>query len=434
MKFIIKLQMDNTLTKLKKIASHELLSGSFYIFIGTTVSSFLAFILNVYFARELSYSDYGIYASLLSIFTLLTIPAAALTAIIVRYATIFFSKKEEKRAGAFYIKSFKYLLIFGFILNIVFILIYPAISNFLKIDQLGLIVLSGIAITIFYLATLNLGFLQSLLKFKLLGFIYFIAGIGKLITGVGLVFLGWKVYGAVIATVAFAVIDFVFSLFPLKKIITNAGDKVDISSRDLTSYAVPTAVAIFSLSSFISTDVLLVKHFFSPTEAGFYGGLSLVGKVIFYFTGPIPVVMFPLIVKKHANNENYRHLFYTALILVLIPSILITGFYYLFPEFTLNLFLGGGGYLTMAPYLGLFGVFLTIYSINNVFINYFVSIKKTKVSLVALFWAAIQVVLICIYHENFDQIIYVSIISSVLLLISLVLYYLKDNGFNKFTK
>lgn len=142
------------------------------------------------------------------------------------------------------------------------------------------------------------------------------------------------------------------------------------------------------------------------------------------------MAMFPLIVKRHTNQENFNNLFYIALIIVLIPSILITIFYFIFPQFTIKLFLGGEGYLSIAPYLGLFGILLTIYSVNNVFVNFFLSVKKTLVSLIILFFALFQIALIYAYHDNFYQIIYVSIFSSVLLLTSLMLYYLKLYGFS----
>src|SRR3989344_5621663 len=413
-----------------KTIEHELISGSFYVFIGITFSSFLAFVLNLYIARNLSYSDYGIFASIMSLITLLAIPSSSISAVIVRFATLFFSKKEDAKAGAFYIKSFKYLLVFNFFLSVALIVFFPLISNFLKIDDPGLIILAIISVALFYMATLNVAFLQSLFKFKLLGLLYSFAGIGKLFGGVILILMGLKVYGALLATFIFSLIDYIFSFFPLKRVISNAGKEVSVGRREFVYYAVPTSVAIFSLSSFISTDVILVKHFFNSSEAGFYGGLYLIGKVVFYFTGSIPMAMFPLIVKRHANQENFNNLFYIALIIVLIPSILITVFYFIFPEFTIKLFLGREGYVSIAPYLGLFGVLLTIYSINNVFINFFLSIKETLVSLIALFFALLQILLIYVYHENFYQIIYVSIFSSVLLLTSLMLYYLKLYGFS----
>ena len=410
-----------------KFLRHELVSGSLYVFIGTTLSSVLAFFLNLFFARNLSYSEYGVYASLVSLLTLFVIPTQSLAAIVVRYATGFFAKNEVNKAGALYVKSFKYLIFFSVAFNIAFILFSPLITNFLKIQNVGLILLVGASVAIFYIATLNLAFIQSLLRFKLLGVIYTIAGVGKLIAGVSLVLMGFNVYGAILATFIFSFLDFIFSLFPLRKVIKNAGENAGIGIKAFSSYAIPTSVAVLSLSSFISTDVLLVKHFFGPVETGLYGGLSLIGKVIFYFTGPIAVAMFPLIVKRHEINKKYNGLFYLSILLVLSPSVIITFFYFLFPQFIIKLFLGGGAYLTMAPYLGLFGVFLTLFSVNNLFVSFFLSIKKTGIAKVVFLAAIVQITAIFIFYSNFLQIIYVSIITSLLLLGLLVIYYLKLN-------
>ena len=419
--------------KIKKIIvnsiRHDLISGSFFVLIGTTASSFLAFILNVYLARSLTYSDYGTFASLMSLITLVTIPASSLSAIIVRYAAHFFSKKEDEKAGAFYKKAFKYLLVFSLILNFGVILFSSFILSFLRINELGLVILVGFSIAIFYLATLNMAFVQSMLRFKLLGSLFLVGGVGKLVAGIIFILLGFRVYGALGAVIISSIIGFFISLIVLRKIISKADRRVSIERSDKVSYAIPTSIAIFSLSSFISADVLLVKHFFNSQDAGFYGGLSLIGKVIFYFTGPIPIAMFPLIVKRHTNKENYNNLFYIALMLVLMPSISISAFYFIFPDLTVRLFLGGGEYLKIAPYLGLFGIFLTVYSVNNVFINFFLSIKKTKVFMIVFLFAVLQVALMWIFHSSFSQIIYVSIFSSVLLMISLVVYYLKINEF-----
>lgn len=410
-----------------QILKHELISGSFYVLIGTTLSSLLAFFLNLFFARRLSYQDYGIFASLFSLLILFTIPSQSLSAIVVRYATSFFAKNEVKRIGAFYIKSLKYLLVFSILFNLVFALFFPIISDFLKIDKIGLFILVGITVSMFYFATLNMAFIQSLLMFKLLGFIYVIAGFGKLITGIILVYLGFNVYGAIFATFIFSLLDFIFGLVPLKKVIKKASKNINLGTKDFTSYAIPASIAIMSLSSFISTDVLLVKHYFPSVESGLYGGLSLIGKVIFYFTGPIAIAMFPLVVKRHTINKKFNNLFYLSILLVLIPSILITIFYFVLPDFTIRLFLGGRDYLSMAGYLGLFGIFLTIFSLNNVFVNFFLSIKKTSISTIVFLMAVLQIVLIYIFHKDFYQIIYVSIFSSILLLIFLTIYYLKFN-------
>ena len=49
---------------------------------------------------------------------------------------------------------------------------------------------------------------------------------------------------------------------------------IDFPLRDMIKYALPASIAILSLNSLISTDIILVKHFFSAQDAGLYGGLS----------------------------------------------------------------------------------------------------------------------------------------------------------------
>lgn len=417
-----------------KILKHDLISGSMYIFIGSTISSFLAFILNLFFARKLSYVDYGILASLLSLFSLAVIPAQSLGTVITNFATKFIHQNEYSKASALYKKLFYYLIFFIIIVTILSLFLSAYIAKFLNVYDFSLVTILLLIVSTNYLVTLNISFLNSLLKFKFLSFTLIASGIVKLLVGILLVGVGWKVYGAIGGIFAMIIIQFFVSLFPLRKIITLKSPKTELPIREIFAFAIPVSIAIFALLSFVSSDVLLVKHFFSAKEAGLYGGLSLVGKVIFYFTLPIPAVMFPLLVKKHTNSENYSSLFYLSIVLVLIPSVLITIFYFLFPEVTIKLFLGGRDYLGISKYLGIFGIFLTIYSVNNIFVTFFLSLKKIIPALIVLALALMQIVLIVLFHNNFSEIIYVSILTSLLLLVFLVLYYLRVSGSKKLMK
>jgi O-antigen/teichoic acid export membrane protein len=217
---------------------------------------------------------------------------------------------------------------------------------------------------------------------------------------------------------------FIIGFFPIKNIFGYLkNNKEEIPLKSIVFYAFPTIIAIFSLVSFTSTDVLLVKHFFNPQDAALYAGLSLIGKVIFYFTGMIPMVMFPLIVKRNTLGKRFDNLFYLSLLLVLIPSLLITGFYFAFPKLVISLFLGRSSYFALVPYLGLFGVYLTVFSLLNVFINFFLSLNKTKIAPLILLAAASQIIAITFFHSSLLQVIYSSLIVCSLLLIALLTYY-----------
>ena len=414
----------------KKLLQHELISGTFYIFIGSITGNFLAFLLNLFLARSLSYADYAIFASLLSVITLAAIPAGSINTVIVKFATDFFVKQQSNMLKSLYLLFFKFVLgLSVFIIFLFFILATP-FKNYLHIDNIWYVIVSGFVISSFYLNTLNTAFLQSLLKFKFMAFINIFGSLLKLIVGVILVILGYRVFGGLGALFSMTLGMYLAAYFPLAKIIKekSSDKKISLNTKQMFSYAVPTFVTVLFLTSFTSTDVILVKHFFNPHIAGFYAGLSLIGKVIFYFTAPIPAVMFPLLVKRHATGKNFVNLFYLALILVILPSVALTSFYFVFPNFVINLFLGGREYLYVARYLGIFGLYLTVFSLVNVCVSFFLSLNKTNISILVVLAAISQIILIYIFHSDFYQVIGVSLLISSLLFIVLLFIFFKNYG------
>ena len=175
--------MTKIINSIKILLKHELVTGSFYIFIGGLFASFIAFLFNFYMARNLSYSDYGILASLISLFTLAVIPSQSLTSTIVRFAADFFAKEEYGLASIFY----KKMLIFWFISGIIFFLIIalfsPQISTFLKIKTNLFVIIMAVSVGLTYMGIVNISFLQSLLKFKYMAFLYSVSSVIKIFLG-----------------------------------------------------------------------------------------------------------------------------------------------------------------------------------------------------------------------------------------------------------
>lgn len=419
----------------KKLIKHELISGSIYIFAGSLISNILAFLFNLFLARSLTAIDYGIYASLISAIVLVGTPAQSIITVVVRFATNYLSSGQTDKAVKLYKTTFGFTLVIAVLLIFIFTVFSLPIKNFLHIDSILLVIFSGVIVAVGYLGIANAAFLQSLFKFTFISITLVIGGVVKLSVGVLLIILGFKVFGGLFAVFAMYLISFLLGFIPLKSVFTKTKENVSISIREVITYALPTGITIFALTSLTSIDIILVKHFFSSSSAGLYAGVSLIGKAIFYFTGPITMVMFPLLVKRHTKGENFNNLFYLTIVLVSISSIAITVFYFIFPRFIISLFLGGREYLNASSYLGLFGIFITLFSILNVFVNFFLSLKKTFISLFVVSGALLQIFLILFIHNNFFQVISISIFVCSLILIILLYIFLKDYGnFGKFRK
>lgn len=419
--FILKYRMKKTI---KRLAANPIISGSFFVFSGGVVANLFNFLFNLALSRNLEVKDYGAIVSLISITLLAAIPISALIPTIVAVSGAFFAKDDMAGLKAFYLKLFNPLVFISLIFFVGTLLTLPYISEFLKINNTLLLVLAAIAIAVGYLGTINLGFLQGKLAFKVLSIGNVFSSAAKLGLGFFLVIIGFGVEGAMFAYVFSLSIPLFIGFYVLRDVFMSKIEKLPhISFRELGSYGIPSAITVFSLNSFISTDIILVKHFFPPEQAGLYAGLSLVGKVIYYITAPIATVMFPTIIQRYNKKQNYMKIFILSIALVATASAIICTFYQFFPTFVILFFLKNTQYLGVVNLVGLFAIFMAIYSLVSILAYFYLSINKTKIYYFVSSFAVLQILLIVLFHSSFFAVIINSIISSSLLLFALLLYY-----------
>ncbi len=395
---------------LSKFSKNPLIAGSFFLLSGGIIANLFNFLFNLSMSRNLEVGDYGVLISLISIITLLSIPAGALTPTIVTVGGRYFSETNYKILHAFYMQLVKILFVCGLILIVVFFMMSGSLSNFFKIKDQSLFALSSIAIVFSYFITLNNSFLQAKLSFKSLSFVNTSSSFSKFILSFGLILLGWGLGGASLGLFLSFFIGVIVGGFFLKEVIFFKSREVArFSYKELIAYGLPSAAMMLALSSFVSTDILVVKHFFSEQEAGLYAGLSLIGRVIFFISAPVSTVMFPVIVSRFNKKETYKHILLSALGIVSSISILLILFYYLFPQFTILFFLKKVEYLSIGNYLVPFGIFIMLYSLLYVFAYYFLSIKSSKTCWIFVGGAVLQFLLLSFFHRNFSEIIYISL-------------------------
>ena len=79
---------------LKKALSHPLIAGSVIIFSGSLVANIFSFLFNLFMTRNLTLSEYGNFAALISLSTLISLPIGSLTPALVGMSAQLFAKKE----------------------------------------------------------------------------------------------------------------------------------------------------------------------------------------------------------------------------------------------------------------------------------------------------------------------------------------------------
>lgn len=394
--------------------THPLFFGSSVMIFGTNIANFIAYVYHLIFGRLLGPSYYGELTSLISILGIGTAAFSFLGLVVIKFSS---TSGREGLGGIYYVV--RKIMIGVLIIALVLVLFTFPLSAFLRIRPLVVILLSPL-IFFSFLHLVYSSFLQGLLKFKESVFVNISGSILKLLLGLLLFYLGMSVFGVVLGLLLSAVYSWLMGRHLLGKITVNkkAGKKL---WAEIFEYSIPVLVATVFLTSFISSDMVLVKHFFDSATAGIYASLSTLGKIIFYAAAPVSAVMFPMVSKKFSEKQSTKKVFWYSLSLTLVISMGVLFIYRLFPDFIV-LVLFGKDYLSASPYLFWFGVFSTIFTLDFLLVNYYLSKNQTFPAYFVLFGAFIQASGIYFFHDSILTVISVSIFSSGFLLILLLTF------------
>lgn len=410
-----------------RLVKHPLVAGSTVVLIGSLIANTLNYFLNLVLGRFLAVSDYGIYAALMSFLGIFGIFPSALTTIFAKFAAAYKAKGETDSISAVFINGQRIVLLFGTgVLALLSITIFYS-SSFLHIQNMGLLLLIFLTISLSIFASLLTGILQGEMRFYLLSILTISTPLLKILIGLLLLFLGMKIFGVTIAI-------FISSLLPIaimflyfwRKYRNEKVSRINQSLflKEFRGYSLQFFLATLGVSILIGADVILTKHFFSPEKAGQYAALSLMGKSIFYLTSPIYFVFFPLVAQKKERNEGIHGTLLLGIGIITLCSISLSFIYFLFPTSILHIFFPAKEYSILTSYLGPFSLYIIVFSIAMLLNNFLLSIGKTGIYKINLLMSIIYIILIYMFHNSFLQIIEILFLTSFLLLVLQIIYYL----------
>src|SRR5690348_506780 len=151
--------------KAKEIIKHPLIYSTGIVVFGNLLANFFNFLFNLFMSRSLTVSEYGIFASIMSIVAYPVLIGGALNPVVVRFAGDYFANENFALLRGFYIQIKKFLLLIGIIIFIVFLFLIPTISSFFHIVDKTMLFVTDIIIFIAFVSVINMSFLQAKLAF-----------------------------------------------------------------------------------------------------------------------------------------------------------------------------------------------------------------------------------------------------------------------------
>lgn len=402
----------------RSIVKHPFFSGSLIMVLGTNFFNVFQFIYHLLVGRLLGKVYYGDLASLISVLGLIAIVQMSLGLTIVKFV----ASETHKATVANFIKWVHLWSVFiSLFFGIFTFIASPFLIAFLNLSQQKIVYLLGPAIFLTVLLGTWRSILQGLLAFRAYVASLLMEGIVKITLTVFFVFAGLAVFGAMSAVLISIVAAFLLTWFPLSIYLRGARGKMP-TILPLLRYSFPVFIQGLALTSMYSVDLILVKHFFSPAEAGIYASLAVLGRIVFYGSSPIIQVMFPFVARRYAQKLPYHKIFYWSIFLVLAAVSFVSIFYFFYPTIAISI-LYGSEYLEGAPILWWFAVFMGLLALAILLTQFYLSIGKTRVVIFFVLAAILQAVLIWFIHTSLLTVIQLSIASVALLVVALLVYF-----------
>jgi O-antigen/teichoic acid export membrane protein len=409
----------------KRFIKGSIFKGSLIVSSLIFIGSFFNYLFNMIMGRLLGPADYGILAALLAIVYVLAVFSSSVQLMTTKYTSIYKAEEAEDKINVlfwqmnkkmFWVSIFSFLLIFS---------LSPLIASFLNIPSCKTVMIFSLIFLVTFLAPVNRGILQGLQRFFYFAGSFIIESGIKLLTGVLLVILGFGVNGAAIAPFIGVLLAYLIIFIPLLKLFKKRKKKIHLPWKEMLVYTKPVFLTTLGLSSFMIVDVFLVKHYFPPFEAGIYAALALMARVVFFITGPINQVMFPLVAESYQKKKKHTGFLLDSVFLVTLLSAAVLLFYYFFPDLSIKIIFGSA-YLAVKPYLVFFGFAVFMYSLANVLIFYYLAIQRTMIAFLPFLTALLLIGLIILFHASIWQVVMVEIlVKSLLFLGALGFYFVK---------
>lgn len=390
--------------------------------IGGFIGSLTNYLYHLVIARSLGPSDYGILDSLISLIYQLGVPLSTISLVITKYVSSFKGQNRVTTIESFFWKINKKLFFILPLVILIMILATPIVVNFLHLPSPFLFIWVALSFILGVFAILGKSFLQGLGRFGALTVTGIAEGIFRLLATIFLLYIGWGLAGAVFPFFLLSLFSIGLVFFLVKDLIGGEKKEPIPEKKEIFSFLFPVFFSNLSITSLITSDVILVRHFLPPLEAGLYAALSTLGKIIYFAALPVVSVIFPTISEAQAANKNVKEV---ALFGILLIGLIIGGSFIIFGFFPklMILMLFGKSYLSMEPYVIYFAVGISLYTLNVVILNIFLALKIIFPTILAVTAAILQIVLIIIFHQSLLQILSIFILTSTLLFSFLSLYY-----------
>jgi O-antigen/teichoic acid export membrane protein len=354
---------------------------------------------------------------------ILTLPGPVLQTVATRFASLAAARGPGESLRPLMNRIAILSVGLGAMVALLLVLFQIPAARFLQISDTRVVYVLALATVAALVVSGNRGVLLGMRRFLDTAVNAALDSVTRVATAALLIGLGAGAVGAVFGVVMGPALAYAHSLVLLRA-QKGGTTGVGFGYAEVGRYALPAAAGVIGVTFLFNADVVLAKHYLAPELAGIYAAGSVLARVVYFLGVTIAGVMFPEVATLHARDEAHFHVVDRSLLFLGGIAVVFVAGYTLLPSLVLIPY--GSSFGPVKPYLGPFAVALSLLSISNLLVNYFLSINSARFVIPMVLACTLEVVLITLFHSDPGQVLEMMLIAMATLAGLLMALYLKD--------
>jgi len=380
--------------------------GAFFLTVANFGGAFLNYLVYPILSRHLSIPAYGDFQALLSFTVILGVLTAVVNMTLIKEMSVLSADRAGEINALRRRAAWKFSLL-GLVMFVVIVVFIRPLNDLFHISESNILIIASISFLYAFPLYVNQAVLSARQNFFALAFNNFLGAFSRLFFIIFfVVILPFGLTGAAWALGIAGLAALLLSFYQIKKLkLPTAPHNFQPRLRRFWRYSFLVLWFTALTQFFYNFDMLFVKSFFSPQEAGFYGALLTIGRIVYFVGGAVPLVMFPVIANLKNDGGLRRHMVLAkslALMAALAAPVYLV--MYFWPGFVIRMVVGAK-YLSISPYLPGFALVMLALTLVSVLSNYFLALGRRGGLVIMTGAVVLEIVLLSLFHGNLTQVI-----------------------------
>ncbi|HUY41574.1 MAG TPA: hypothetical protein VMV82_08420 [Candidatus Dormibacteraeota bacterium] len=387
----------------------SLLTCGALVFAGSTVLNLGGFAFHAVAGRWLGPHEYGMLYAAMSLATIAALPSALAAPAVSRLAAEYYAR-DVRRTNRLARDLSRLVAIAAALYVAAFALLGPLLAAKLHLPVMVVWLCGPIAAVVVASAAFR-ALAQGAHRFGIYALSASGEGIAKVAAIVAFATAGMGLVGGVLGFLVGAACGALVALVPVTLAMRGpvSSEGYDRAAMLASGGGAAAMVIVFSLMGY--ADVVLVTHYFNAQQTGIYAAAALVGKIVLYLVGFVPVVLLPAATVRYSRGEASAGALRGALGVFAVLTAVSLGVIAMAATPLLHLLLGGA-FDGASGLLTWYAVAMALLALTNLVASYGIATRRVAFALPTVAGACLTLGAIGIFHASLLEVVRVMVVGN----------------------